>query len=170
MSMTEPARLFAIANNIDTDDWYTPAWIFDALNVTFDIDVAAPDGGVDWVPCKQHYTVADDGLNQKWNGLIWCNPPYSDHAPWCRRMVEHGNGCILVRADLSVAAIHHVATNADAMWIPKPRLAFVDPQGVTQRSVNFSTVMFGFGEQATRAVNRLGKRNGTTRHMKRCTR
>lgn len=28
-----------------SDEWYTPKYIFDALNTWFDLDVAAPEGG-----------------------------------------------------------------------------------------------------------------------------
>ena len=71
------SRLFDVANVIDSDDWYTPAWIFDGLSVTFDMDVAAPDGGAENVPCARFLTVADDGLLTPWEGVVWCNPPYS---------------------------------------------------------------------------------------------
>jgi len=29
----------------DSDEQYTPKWIFDGLNVQFDLDVCAPQGG-----------------------------------------------------------------------------------------------------------------------------
>jgi len=58
------SRLFDIANVVDSDDWYTPAWIFDGLGLTFDLDVASPDGGAENVPALKWYTVGDDGLGQ----------------------------------------------------------------------------------------------------------
>src|SRR5690606_35780948 len=51
-----------------SDDYYTPAWLFDALGLTFDLDVASPPGGVEWVPAARFYTVEDDGLSQPWTG------------------------------------------------------------------------------------------------------
>lgn len=79
----------------ETDEYYTPAWIFDALRVTFDLDVASPPGG-SFVPCHRYYTKDDDGLKSPWNGLVWMNPPYSQATPWFRRFVEHGNGIALL--------------------------------------------------------------------------
>lgn len=85
------AHLFPIAaDSISTtsDDCYTPRWVFDAMGLHFDIDVAAPPGGPWHVPCNHYYTVADDGLSQPWNGLIWCNPPYSNFRPWAERYMK----------------------------------------------------------------------------------
>jgi len=73
------------------DDYYTPPWLFDALGVTFDLDVAAPEAGRT-VPAHTYYTETDDGLNQPWHGLVWCNPPYSAPEAWAHRFTDHGNG------------------------------------------------------------------------------
>ena len=89
--------LFNYVNeDVTTNDHYTPKWVFDLLGVTFDIDVAAPVGGVPWIPALQSYSQADDGLVQPWHGLVWCNPPYSDILPWVRRLNEHRNGIALL--------------------------------------------------------------------------
>ena len=61
----------------DTDEQYTPKWIFDALNVEFDLDVCAPKGGVDYIPAKKHYSIEDNALMQNWEGFVWMNPPFS---------------------------------------------------------------------------------------------
>jgi len=79
-----------------SDDWYTPRWVFDALDVEFDLDVASPPGGIPWIPVKHYYTKADDGLAQNWRGKVWMNPPYSDPTPWVKKWVEHGEGVALI--------------------------------------------------------------------------
>jgi phage N-6-adenine-methyltransferase len=46
----------------------------------FTIDVAASH---DNAKLDRHYTIAEDGLAQPWIGeRVWCNPPYSNIAPW----------------------------------------------------------------------------------------
>lgn len=82
--------------NESSNDHYTPKWVFDLMGITFDIDVAAPPNGVPWIPCKKFYTQKDDGLTQTWDGLVWCNPPYSNIEPWVDRMIEHKNGVALL--------------------------------------------------------------------------
>ena len=159
------SRLFAIDNVIDSDDWYTPAWVFDGLGMTFDVDVAAPDGGAPNVPSRTHYTVADDGLLQPWHGYVWCNPPYSAPTAWCRRWAEHEpGGCLLIRADLSTGGPFVAWTAAHAAWVPRKRLQFVSAAGHPSGAVNFSTVLLGRGAEAVAAMRRLAEHYGGTTH------
>jgi hypothetical protein len=81
---------------ITSDDYYTPKWIFDALKLRFAIDVSSPPDGPPYTPCDRYFTMADDGLAQPWNGLIWMNPPYSKSGPWVDKFLDHGNGLALL--------------------------------------------------------------------------
>lgn len=83
-----PSDLIAVT----TDDCYTPRWVFDAMGLRFDLDVAAPPGGPWHVPCERFYTAEDDGLTSPWDGLVWCNPPYSDYTAWAARFASHLGG------------------------------------------------------------------------------
>ena len=56
--------------NTTSDDYYTPPFIFEALSLTFDLDVCAPVGGVPWLPAKRSLSMIDDGLTTNWQGLI----------------------------------------------------------------------------------------------------
>jgi hypothetical protein len=69
--------------------------VFDAMGLHLDLDVAAPVGGPWHVPCDRYYTAADDGLAQPWDGLVWCNPPYSRFKPWVERWAAHDRGCLM---------------------------------------------------------------------------
>lgn len=53
-----------------SDDYYTPAWVFERMGVEFDLDVCAPPGGIPWIPAKRYFTQEDDGLSQPWDGLV----------------------------------------------------------------------------------------------------
>jgi hypothetical protein len=57
-------------------EWYTPAWIFEALEMKFDLDPASPHDMDSFVPATLKYTVFDDGLKKPWSGRVWLNPPY----------------------------------------------------------------------------------------------
>ena len=52
------------------------------LNLTFDLDVCSPAGGLPWIPAKKSLSIIDDGLTFPWHGNVWCNPPYSGIKPW----------------------------------------------------------------------------------------
>ena len=94
--MSEPNLMFSYpVQSVDTDERYTPRWVFDALGVMFDLDPAAPVGGAPNVPALTHYSVEDNGLVQSWQGLVWLNPPFSDMPPWVDRWIMHGNGLLL---------------------------------------------------------------------------
>jgi hypothetical protein len=157
-------RLVGIEDVLDTDAWYTPAWLFDGLGVTFDFDVAAPADPIEWLPASRRYTVADDGLLQPWHGLVWCNPPDSEPAPWCRRWAAHPDGFLLIRSDLSTSGPAFAFSAATSMFVPAKRLQFVNGHGVGSGSVNFSSVLLGRGQTADDAIVRLaGKYGGHAR-------
>ena len=62
------------------NEWSTPQALFNVLNDEFHFtcDVCSTD---DNAKCAKHYTLADDGLEQKWSGVCWCNPPYGREIP-----------------------------------------------------------------------------------------
>ena len=156
------ARLFAVDNTVDSDDWYTPSWIFDGLDMTFDIDVAAPDDAtLTSVPARRSYTVADDGLLSQWDGYVWCNPPYSALTVWCRKWATHSpGGCLLIRADLSTSGPFVAFAAAHAIYVPPKRLQFVSGVGAKTGAVNFSSVLLGRGPVAVQAMHNLSCRYG----------
>jgi len=160
------ARLFGLDDALDTDAWYTPPWIFDGLGVTFDLDVSAPTEPLAWLPARERYTVADDGLALPWHGLVWCNPPYSEPAPWCRKWAQHPDGFLLIRSDLSTSGPFAATSAATSIYVPAKRIQFVNGQGGKTGAVNFSSVLLGRGATADAAIFRLADRNGgTARHL-----
>lgn len=81
-----------------SDDYFTPGWVFELLDLTFDLDVASPARPLPWLPAKRRFTINDDGLapGRKWRGRVWMNPPYSAPGPWVEKFVEHGHGVALL--------------------------------------------------------------------------
>jgi phage N-6-adenine-methyltransferase len=139
------------------DNWYTPKWIFDALNVEFDIDVCSPIGGTGLVPAKKFYSIEDDALKQDWHGLVWMNPPYSKPAPFLDKFIEHNNGLALIT--LAKARWFHKVWNSSASILPMPvNLKFVRPEG-GENQVMMNTALIGLGEIAVDAMKQsnLGK-------------
>ena len=154
------SRLFAIGDTVNTDDWYTPAWVFNGLGLTFDLDVAAPIGGVSWVPALRSMSESDDGLTSPWHGTVWCNPPYSAPTAWCRKWATHPAGCLLIRADLSTGGPYVAVSAAHAIYVPQRRFQYVNGHGGKCNAVTFSTVLLGRGAHVIDAMHRLASRAG----------
>lgn len=114
--------------NQTSDDYYTPKWIFDALDIEFDLDVSAPPGGIPWIPAKKHYSIIDDGLSKEWFGTVWMNPPFSDVTPWSRKFIHHGNGIALVQIS-KARWFNRFWEDADAILVLPSDLKFVTAQG-----------------------------------------
>lgn len=68
------------------DAWATPPVLASRLVQEFrcTLDVAASPSTA---KCSRFYTASDDGLSQPWDGVVWCNPPYSDPSPWVKRAI-----------------------------------------------------------------------------------
>lgn len=137
------------ANGIDPDrhgdDWYTPRWLFDQIGVTFDVDVCAPDDPtMRTCPAHTYYTQTDDGLMQPWRGLVWCNPPYSEPAPWVDRWLLHGNGLLLTHIPANAGwAVDVWRTSEAAVWLQA--LHFERPNGDTYRP-GYSLMLSAIGD------------------------
>lgn len=154
--MTEPASvprqsvLFGHPQTEKTaDDYYTPKHVFDALGLRFELDVAAPPGGVPWVPAERYYTKEDDGLAQPWAGRVWMNPPYSEATVWVRRFIEHRHGVALLGHAKS--AWHPTLwAAADAVAFPFRYFDFVGG------SIMLPVWFAAFGDECVDALQRVG--------------
>lgn len=81
-----PQQVGARGVDDDVDDRATtPADFaeFDRQLGPFTLDVAASHANT---KCARYFTRAQNGLALPWAGeRVWCNPPYSDIAPWVRK-------------------------------------------------------------------------------------
>lgn len=112
----------------NSDDWYTPPAVFDALGLTFDLDPCSPGPG-HWVPARSIYTKADDGLARDWSGLVFMNPPFGGregHIPWLNKFLDHGNGIAVVRAYTSSDWFHRIVVpRAETIMFPRGKTQFI---------------------------------------------
>lgn len=78
----------------------------------WDLDVAACEESH---LAERYLTKADDGLTYQWRGNVWCNPPYSDIAPWIEKAwaeMERPAGVLTA----SVIAMLIPATRTEQPW------------------------------------------------------
>jgi hypothetical protein len=150
--------------SLDTDERWTPPWVFAAMATTFDLDPASPVGGGDHVPATTKLTRLEDGLAQPWHGFVWLNPPFSDATAWADRFRAHGNGVFLGPVANARWWID-LARAADAIWHCRD-LPFVHPIHAGKRS-SMPLAFIAIGERGTLAVTRLaesGRHEGVLVH------
>jgi len=134
----------------ETDERYTPTWIFKTLGIEFDLDPCSPVSGVKDAPIKNYYTVNDDGLSKEWFGNVWVNPPFSNPRPFMEKLVQHGMGIGLVRISQSQWA-KDLWNQADAVILNDKRLKFDRPDG-SSVGIPAVTFMFAFGKTNAEAL------------------
>jgi hypothetical protein len=141
----------------ETDEWFTPKYIFEALNEKFDVDVASPKNGPRHVPTKKWYY--ENSLDLHWDGFIWMNPPFghqSTKRAWLSKFFEHGNGIALLPDRTSAPWWQEYSVKADAILFVSPKVKFERPDGSIGMSPGTGTTLFASGE---RAVNSLIRSN-----------
>jgi len=152
-------RLFGLEWNPETtDERYTPKAVFDALGVTFDLDVASPPAEYSAVPARNVYTIEDDGLASPWSGFVWMNPPWSKCTPWVEKFIEHGNGiALLPAAKRSKWMIKLWDSDASVSLYSMNQFGdFLDCR--QQRSeVSYLPLFWAFGDHGKNALQRLGR-------------
>jgi len=143
-----------------SDDYYTPAWVFERMGIDFDLDVCAPPGGLPWIPAARYFTMADDGLAQEWYGRVWMNPPYSDSAPWAARWLSHRHGVALLPLTKSQWC-QAVMETIDGFVYAPANFAFtthLPPKGHVRPGEIIWPVFFAaFGHECVDAISRLGR-------------
>ncbi len=148
----------------ESNEWYTPKYIFDAIDTSFDVDVASPsDRKYCNVPAKQFIT--ESSLNLEWNGFIWINPPFGNQKNkflWIDKFIKHGNGIILMPDRSSTPWWQHLSKHTSAALFVKGKIKFIKPDGTRGESPSNGTTLFSIGENGKNALinaekNGLGK-------------
>jgi phage N-6-adenine-methyltransferase len=89
-------------------DWGTPQELFDRLNqeFRFTLDVCAlPENA----KCKRFFSPKENGLQQKWTGVCWMNPPYG-------REIEKWMEKALQESERGATVVCLVPARTDTEW------------------------------------------------------
>jgi site-specific DNA-methyltransferase (adenine-specific) len=114
---------------IDVEQYETPDWVFDPLHrmLHFTVDACASQQNA---KLERYFTKEQNGLLQSWlDERVWCNPPYSEVAPWLEKAINSGAELVmmLLPARLAVAWWrNYVMRYATLVIIPPGRLVFGD--------------------------------------------
>ena len=140
-----------------SDEWYTPAYVFNALGERFDLDVAAPRLGPRHVPANDWHCDTTDGLTAPWNGFVWMNPPFGHQSAkraWLGRFFDHGNGIALLPDRTSAPWWQEYAPRASAVLFIAPKVKFERPDGTIGEQPGTGTTLFAAGDRARSALMR----------------
>jgi hypothetical protein len=140
----------------ESDEWYTPPEIIEAIGLEYDLDPCSP-GEHHWIPAKKVFTKHDDGLNKIWHGLVFMNPPFggrNGHVPWLKKFLDHGNGIAIVRAYTSAGWFHDNIPKADAILFPKGKTKFIKPDGTIGKSPGHGIILVAMGKVAVQALKK----------------
>jgi hypothetical protein len=137
-----------------SDEWWTPAYVFEALGCIFDLDVAHPETGATHVPCRDW--ISRDSLNRPWSGFVWMNPPFGGRnslAPWMRKFFDHGNG-IALTPDRTSAPWFQEAWQRASLVLFTPKVKFIRPDGTLGKSPSNGTALWAAGVRGMAALLR----------------
>lgn len=139
-----------------TVEWYTPPSLFESLlgpvghRTMFELDPACSGGEPCAVPAVVEFTPADDGLARDWSPYrrLWLNPPYGPAGvPFIERMLEHGDGLMLLPSRTETAIYQRSLASAEAVCFLRDRLHFIRSDGFQARAP-FGSTLFAFGDWA----------------------
>ncbi len=143
----------------ESNEWYTPPHVFEALGVSFDEDVAAPvDRTHVCVPARRFIT--SNSLERDWNGFIWMNPPFGHQSmkrAWLAKFFDHGRGIALTPDRTSAPWFREAWQRADLVMFTQ-KLKFVRPDGSVGESPGTGTGLWAAGPSAVSALHRAAER------------
>jgi len=149
-----PVRLFPVTEGKTSDECYTPASLFEVLDIRFDLDPASCPRELSAVPADMIYTVEDDGLAQPWHGRVWLNPPYSNPTPWVDRFLHHGHGIALLPVSAGAKWMMRLWSAADG--ISQWHGLFNRADG-SSYSIPFAVLLWAMGDDCVEAIGRVSR-------------
>lgn len=118
----------AVLFSNDSDEWETPAELFNALNLEFGftLDPCATDSNF---KTRRYFTRAENGLLKSWaNQTVYVNPPYSEIDRWMAKALgasiyESAIVAVLVPSRTDTDWWHRYAMRGEIRFL-KGRLQF----------------------------------------------
>jgi hypothetical protein len=127
-----------VSNNSGENEWYTPEYIIESAKLVMgniDLDPASSKLANQTIKAKRYFDVDKNGLQEKWTGNIWLNPPYSQ--PLISQFSEKINSeinnftqaCILTNNATETEWYQNILINASVVCFFKGRIKFLDSTG-----------------------------------------
>lgn len=139
----------------ESDEWYTPKWVIEAIGLDYDLDPASPPEGPRHVLAGTYY--CQNGEGREWLGRVWMNPPFGNQETkrlWLARFFSHGHGVALLPDRTSAPWFHEYAPMADALLWVRGKIKFERPDGSIGKSPGTGTVLMACGPDCVDALRR----------------
>ena len=124
----------------------TPKYIYEALG-PFDLDpCAGPETSiakVNWWDGR-----GEDGLALEWQGLVYCNPPFSEKEKWITKFLQHGNGILILPERGSAPWFGPLAQAAGKYFVMGKKINFIGGSS----SNNVGSCLFPLGDVAVERI------------------
>lgn len=140
-----------VSFNNGNNEWYTPANIIEAARTvmgSIDIDPASNDIAQKVVKAKIYYTAETNGLNKKWTGNVWLNPPYASELigkfvdKLIKEQEHYEQAIILVNNATETEWFRKIISIASAVCFPKGRVKFYLPDGKTGAPLQGQAILY----------------------------
>ena len=140
-----------VANNSGNNEWYTPAEYIEAARFamgSIDLDPASSEIANRIVKAAVFYTAESSGLEQKWTGNVWLNPPYASDliGKFIDKLIaERQNfrqAIVLVNNATETEWFNRLISVASAVCFPKSRVKFYMPDGKTGAPLQGQAVVY----------------------------
>ncbi|WP_419797715.1 MAG: DNA N-6-adenine-methyltransferase [Terasakiella sp.] len=117
------------------DEWYSPHWLLDKVYDLIGIPDLDPcsnsaDPELANVKAKQYYIKEDNGLEQRWAGNVYLNPPFSRLKDWVPKtynesLLDRGVKIMLIPLRPHTQYWHQYIDQKADIFILKERLTFI---------------------------------------------
>lgn len=132
-----------------SDEWWTPRYVFTAMRTTFDTDVAFPpdtDLPASFAYCREK--IRSGSLGREWCGTVWMNPPFGGRnsiLPWLKKFRAHDDGVCLTPDRTSAPWWQWAANQMSYILFVSPKIKFVRPDGSLGKSPGCGTCLMSRG-------------------------
>lgn len=140
-----------VAFNSGNNEWYTPIEYIEAARKamgSIDLDPASSDIANKVVKAGTFYTAETNGLDKRWGGNIWMNPPYSSDliGKFVDKLVEerenYNQAIVLVNNATETEWFNKIVSIASAVCFPKGRVKFYMPDGKTGAPLQGQAIIY----------------------------